>query len=177
MTGNSTKNIVLNGLMIALVFLTTYITRFPGPIPQGYINLGDAAIMVAALMLGRKSGLIAGALGSALADLVAGAFIFVPVTFIVKGLEGYITGVIGDSQSSGPKSAGTRICAVVVGALVMVAGYFLAEAFVLGIFDREFGIGAALYELWANLLQGGVSAIAGYALVTLLSKKAAVDKM
>jgi uncharacterized membrane protein len=91
----STKKIILNGVMIALVFLATIFTRIPGPIPPGYINFGDTVIIVAAILLGKNSGFIAGAFGSALADaIVPGGIIFAPVTFIVKGLEGYLVGRI-----------------------------------------------------------------------------------
>lgn len=174
MANASTKKIVLNGLMIAVVFLTTYFTRFPGPIPPGYINLGDAAILVAALLLGRKTGFIAGAVGSALADLAAGAFLFVPVTFIVKGIEGYVTGLIGDKDAGGLGGQAARVTAVVVGVVIMVAGYFVAEAFLLGAFDSTFGWAAARLELPLNLVQGGASAVTGYALTALLSKKVLV---
>lgn len=174
MVNNSTKKIVLNGLMIAVVFLTTYFTRFPGPIPPGYINLGDVAIMVAALILGKKSGFISGAIGSALADLVAGAFIFVPVTFIVKGIEGYVIGLVGESKLLGVGSKVARVWAVAAGAVVMVLGYFIAEALILGAFDSSFGLTAAILELPPNLVQGGISAVAGYILSSLLAKKAVI---
>ena len=78
----------MNGLMIALVFLTTYFTRIPTMVlPGGYFNLGDAVIILSAAMLGPAGGLAAGAVGSALADIAAGALLFAPITFIVKGLE------------------------------------------------------------------------------------------
>ena len=166
----STKKIVLNGLMIAVVFLTTYFTRFPGPIPPGYINLGDAAIIITALLLGRKSGFIAGAIGSCLADIVAGAFIFAPATLIIKGIEGYLIGRIADFEGGRQPGEPKRITAVIIGAAVMVVGYFAAEAVVLGLFDSTLGLMAAITELPLNLVQGGVSAIIGYAISVFLIK-------
>ncbi len=95
----STKKIVLNGVMVALVFLTTIFTRIPGPVPPGYINFGDTVIIIAAILLGKNSGFIVGAFGPALADAIApGGMIFAPVTFIVKGLEGYLVGKIAESR-------------------------------------------------------------------------------
>ena len=172
----STKKIVLNGLMLALVFLATYFTRIPTPLPGGYFNLGDAVIIITAIILGRTSGLIAGALGSFMADIASGAFLFAPVTLIVKGIEGFVVGTIAHSVKAGEEAAGfrggefKRMFAAVVGAVIMVAGYFLAEAYILGFFDKEFGIAAAVTELVPNLVQGGLSAVLGYALSELLIK-------
>ncbi len=173
---NPTKKLVLKGLMIAVVFLTTYFTRFPGPIPPGYINLGDVAIIAAALMLGKNTGFIAGAFGSALADIAAGAYLFVPVTFIVKGLEGFIIGYLGKKHSDNKGNQNVaRITAIITGVIVMAAGYFAAEAFILGFFDSSFGMAAALLELPMNLVQAGVSAAAGYLLMTMLPKRLVLE--
>lgn len=166
----STKKLVLNGLMIALVFLATFFTRIPTPLPQGYFNLGDAVIIISAILLGRKSGLIAGGIGSLLADVSAGAFIFAPITLVVKGIEGYIIGSIASSEDGKSTGEVRKIAAAVIGALIMVAGYFLAEAFILGLFDEAFGFMAAVAELPANLLQGGLSVVVGYILTTILGK-------
>lgn len=168
---DTTKKIVMNGLMIALVFLATYFSRIPTPLPGGYFNLGDSVIMVAAILLGRNSGLAAGAIGSCLADLAFGSFLFAPITFIVKGIEGYLTGVIArPNPSEKAVSTGKMISAVIVGAIVMVGGYFVSEAFLLGFFDSTFGMAAAVTELVPNLIQGGLGAVAGYLISALLIK-------
>ena len=170
MNSVSTKKLVLNGLMIALVFLTTYFTRIPGPIYPGYINFGDILIMVAAILLGRGTGLASGAIGSAIADIAAGGMIFAPITFVVKGLEGYIAGVIADSAEKNAHGEARRLAAVVISAAVMVAGYFIAEWLLLPFVDKTFGYTAAIAELVPNLVQGGVSAVAAYVLVSLLDR-------
>lgn len=171
MTGVSNKKVVLAGLFIALVFLSTYFTRIPGPIPPGYINFGDAVIMVAAILFGKSYGFFAGSIGSALADIVSpGGFIYAPITFIVKGLEGYITGLIASRQVGMDSKSTIRIVSIVVGAVIMVAGYFLGEMYVLRIFDSQFGYTAAAADLPFNLIQGGVSSVIGYMLVVILDK-------
>jgi uncharacterized membrane protein len=170
MKNSKTKWIVYNGLMIALVFLGTYLTRIPTPLPGGYFNLGDAVIMIAAILLGRTVGFTAGAVGSFLADMVAYGFLpFAPITFVVKGIEGLIVAMIaGKEHKTG--ASGKAILAVAAGAVIMVAGYFFAEAYILSIFNKEFGLTAAFGELVPNLVQGGLSAVVGYALSTLLLK-------
>ena len=166
----STKKIALTGTMIALTFLATYFTRIPTPLPGGYFNLGDAVIIITAVILGRKSGTVAGAVGSALADIAFGGFIFAPVTFVVKGIEGYVAGTLANRGSSAIPGAVRILWASVAGTLLMVAGYFLAEAFILGLFDREFGFAAAVLELVPNTIQGGLSAVLGYITSAVLLK-------
>ncbi len=180
MEHNSVKRLVLNSLFVALVFLATYFTRVPTPLPGGYFNLGDTVIMVAAVFMGPVGGMLAGAAGSALADATAGAFLFVPVTFVVKGIEGLIVGLLATKL----RKKGTSrlpfhfsfILVVAVGAIIMVAGYFFAETFLLGLFDEAFGLTAAVAELLPNSVQGALSALLGYILILLLSK-ANFDKL
>lgn len=167
----STKKIALNGVMIALVFLATYFTHIPTPLPGGYFNLGDAVIMVAAITLGRTSGLISGAIGSCLADIAFGSFLFAPITLVVKGIEGLVVGVIAGMGKQDAKTTTTlRVISVVVGATIMILGYFFAEAFILGLVDKSFGLAAAIPELLPNLIQGSLSAVVGYALSYALLK-------
>lgn len=164
----TTKKIVMNGLMIALVFCVTYFTKIPGPV--GPFNIGDTAIIAAAVLLGRGSGAIAGGIGSALADLAMGYSIFAPITLVVKGVEGYAVGRIAHKSAGTKGRAGLRIAAVAIGAFIMIAGYFFAESFVLSLYSPEFGIAKAIQDTIFNIVQGIVSAIAGYILTTLLDR-------
>jgi len=167
----NTKNIVLNGVMIALTFLATRIISIPGPIAPGVINLGDTVIIITAILLGRRSGMLVGAIGSALADITfPGGFVFAPVTFIVKGIEGYIAGELAARGETKGREQVFRIAAVVAGALVMVFGYFVAEAFILSLFDSTFGLTFAIAELPFNFVQGGISALVAYILSSILIK-------
>jgi ECF transporter S component (folate family) len=165
----STKKLVLNGLMIALVFVVTKFTSFPTFV--GYFNVGDVAIMVTAVLLGRESGFIAGAVGSSLADILSGYAIFAPITFVVKGLEGFIVGSIAYPKTSKTPSEVIRIIAVIAGALMMIGGYFVAEMYVMNLYTSGFGYAAAIKDLVStNLAQGGVSALIGYILTTIIER-------
>ena len=171
------KRIILNGLMIATVLLVTMFTKIPGPL--GYFNVGDAAIIIAAVMLGKKSGFIAGAFGSALADVFLGYAYFAPITFFVKGLEGFVIGYI-IYKAVGSKLINdevVRILAIVAGCIIMIAGYFFAEIYILRIFSTEYGYIKALSELPVNTVQGGVSAFVGYIIATTLSRIKVVKQM
>lgn len=180
MENNSVKRLVLNSLFVALVFLATYFTRVPTPLPGGYFNLGDTVIMLAAVFMGPVGGMLAGAIGSALADVAAGAFLFAPVTLVVKGIEGLVVGLLAAKLRKKDISRSSYnfslILVVAIGAIIMVAGYFLAETFILGLFDETFGLTAAVAELLPNSVQGALSALLGYVLILLLSK-ANFDKL
>ncbi len=175
----STRKLVVNALMVALVFLITFLPflHIPSPIAQGYFNLGDAVIMITAILLGRKSGFIAGAFGSALADLVWGSFIFVPITFIVKGLEGYIVGAIANKSNNDRISVIRRIISLAVGIAIMAFGYFIFEFSVVRLLDKELALVAIITELPGNLIQGAVSAVLAYTFITLINRTNIIYKL
>lgn len=174
----STRKTVLTALMIAIVFLLTFIVHIPSPIPGGYFNIGDAAIMITAVLLGGKSGFVAGAIGSALSDYALGYFPFVPVTFVVKGIEGYIVGAIAKKTGVQLPSTQRRIIAFVAGALIMVAGYFIFEITVVRLLlDKTLAVSAILMELPGNLIQGGISAVIAYVFTVVLDRAGALKKL
>lgn len=126
----------------------TLFIRIPIPGTGGYLNLGDTAVVFCGLFLGGWWGALAGGLGSAGADLLGGFFIFAPITFIAKGLEGYIAGTLGRKS----------LYWIAFAVSTMVVVYFIAEIFLPGM-----GFNAALSELPFNLIQAAVGGIAGVA--------------
>ncbi len=167
----STKKIVLNGLMIALVFLATRLTAIP--VGNGYFNIGDVMIMISAIFLGRNSGLLAGSLGSALSDALSPYAYYAPITLVVKGIEGYIIGSIGFAGNNTKKRNAVRLAALVAGVVVMIGGYFIADMYALGLVGQSYGYAAASMNLPTNLVQGILSLIVGYILSTVLEKSGA----
>lgn len=153
-----TKKLSLYALFIALTCVGTLVVRIPFPLTKGYLNLGDAVLLAAALTLGRTGGLLAGGLGSFLADLLTG-YVYAPVTLVVKGLEGFICGIIFERIPT----TGGRIIAVAVGAVVMATGYFIFEIILVGLYP------AALSYL-ANLGQGAAGAALAYILSLALER-------
>jgi uncharacterized membrane protein len=92
----NSKDISIAGLFIALTFVTTYFSGqfIKSPVPGGYLNIGDAVIFIAAILFGPLIGFLAGSIGSALSDVLLEAYMFAPGTFVIKGLEGFIAGVV-----------------------------------------------------------------------------------
>jgi len=132
----------LSIVFAGLVAVSTMIIRIPVAATGGYINIGDAMIFICALTFGSFIGGLAGGIGSAIADMI-GYPIFAPFTLVIKGLEGFLAGFIKDG-----KSFKKDLLAWGIGALTMVAGYFIAESYVMGL-----GVAAALAEVPGNLFQ------------------------
>ena len=53
------KTMVKTGLFMAIIFVFTYTFKIPVSLTGGYTHLGDAAIFLAVMLLGRKNGTIA----------------------------------------------------------------------------------------------------------------------
>lgn len=140
-----------------LVMVTTILIRIPVP-GGGYFNLGDVVIVFCGLYAGRKSGLIAGGIGSALADLI-GFPLFAPITLVAKALLGFFAGM--------GKTAGVWMRNIwpLIGGLVMVLVYF-AGTWIM----PSFGKAAALADVPANLLQAGFGFVGGRLLFAAYTK-------
>lgn len=162
----NTKTMVRYGILMALTTVMTMVVHIPTFGTSGYLNLGDMVVFFTALMLGKKGGFIVGGLGSALADLLLGYSFYAPITLIVKGLEGYITGSILETKL-GHK---TPLIATTIGGIWMAFGYYFAEIFM-------YGAKAALASVPGNLLQGFVGAITAVALFGALKKTKALNSI
>lgn len=153
--------------LTGLAFLGTLIIRIPIPATTGYFNLGDVFVILAALWLGPLIGFIVGALGPTLADAI-GFPQFIPATFIVKGIMGFSVGLIGGGTKD--LSIKRRYIAVFVGAIILVGGYFVFEAFIYPYIGKSIPLfsvttmGAAIVEIFPNSIQAIIGAIGGLAL-------------
>ena len=96
MKHNQTYHIAIYGLGIAIVFISTMFIQIP--IPLGYANLGNCFVFLFAMFLNEKAGFIIGGVGSALADLLSGWSMWAIPTFFLKGLMGYLVGIIGKKE-------------------------------------------------------------------------------
>ena len=155
------RQVALTAAMTAVTAVVTMITGsfVPFPATGGYLNLGDSMVMLSGLLFGASLGGFAGGVGSALSDILLGYGYFAPLTLLIKGTEGYLVGLIGNSKSISRKVAG-----VVTGAITMLAGYFLVET-------PLKGMGAALGELVAiNSIQVTVGAVVALALAQAVVK-------
>ena len=157
---NTLRTTSINAVFTALVTAATLLIRIPVPATQGYINLGDAVVIAAGLLLGPRT-LIAGGIGSALADWLGGYAHWAPFTLIIKGLEGFLVGLIVTRPWG---NLGIRtLLAAASGGLTVVGGYFIVEV---GLYGFE----AALVAAMANTIQALCGVVAGVATATVLRK-------
>lgn len=143
----STKAIVLTGLGIAVVFVATMFIKIPNAL-DGYFNLGDGFILIFASILDPFLAFLVGGLGSALADVAGGyAYYFIP-TLIIKGLEAIVVSVL--IKKYGKK---VQIPAYILGAVIMVLGYFLTKWYL------KQNMAIALTGIPENIFQSGVGIV------------------
>ncbi len=132
----------LIALMGALIFVLTVLARIPIPATNGYVHLGDAAITFTAYAFGPWVALFAGGMGTAMADML-GYPQWAVFSLVIHGAQGLAIGWLVQKRIN----TLTVLLSVVIGAAIVVAGYFAAGTFLVG-------VGAATLELLPNTLQG-----------------------
>ena len=155
----------------ALTFVATVSITIPMvSLSGGYINFGDTIIFVASAILGPIGGLVSGAIGSMIADLVL-APTYALITLIVKGLEGLLDGLTIQfiKRIAKEKKWSDYVAFVVgfiVGGLEMVLGYYIGGGILLGIMEESMQVGfeVSLLDIPSNFIQFGVSVAVGYAI-------------
>ncbi|MFX1315271.1 MAG: ECF transporter S component [Promethearchaeota archaeon] len=152
------------GIFTALTCVITMVIAFPIPATQGFINIGDAVVMITGLLFGPIIGSISGGVGSALADLFLGYTIYAPATFIIKGLEGLFVGAISNPRKNYTKFNYRDIVGIVIGGITMVIGYFIYEVII-------FGVPSALYEFILNgIIQFGLGGLIAFIFIASARK-------
>ncbi|MGI1690053.1 ECF transporter S component [Thermoanaerobacter uzonensis] len=166
MEQNNVKKIVYGAFMMALVTIGTMVIQIPTPATKGYINVGDSFIFLTSALFGPTMGFVTGGIGSALADLLSGYAYWAPWTFIIKGIEGLIVGLMYKKYIN----EYLRVVSLVIGALWMVLGYYIAGGIM-------YGFKTSLVDVPSNLVQGFASIIIGYILIRLISRLELFNKV
>ena len=146
-------------MLTAFCCMATMVVRIPSP-TGGYLNMGDAVIILSALLLGPWMGAVVGGVGAAAADLLAGYAVYVPGTLVIKALMGIALGMIHRK-----KGAASAVIGAVIAEIIMVGGYYVYTAAFLGV-----GFAGALPEIPGNCMQGIFGVIAGCLLYFALRK-------
>jgi uncharacterized membrane protein len=139
--------LAMTAVMTAIVFVLTRVIQVPTPV-VGYIHLGDVGIFFASFAFGPWVGAVAGGLGTALADLTSPYAQWAIFSLLIHGLQGWVAGWLSGKW----QSVGGLILAAVAGGVIVVVGYLLAGAILIG-------FGAALTEVPLNVVQVAVSAV------------------
>ena len=156
--------LVYCALFAALACVATMIIKVPSF--YGYANIGDTIVLMSAWLLGGIYGGLAAGVGSALADLISGYGYYVPGTFVIKFLMAFAAYLIYKKPSA--KFSGKLIPLLVSGVVaevIMIVGYFLYKAFILGK-----GYVAAIPSIFSNIGQGVTCLIIATVLFYALEK-------
>jgi uncharacterized membrane protein len=139
--------VAVTAVMTAITFVLTRVVQVPTPV-VGYIHLGDVGVFFSAFAFGPWVGAIAGGLGTALADLTSPYAQWAIFSFVIHGAQGWVAGWVS-GRWSGWKGL---LLAVVLGGVLVVAGYLAAGSILVG-------FGAALTEVPLNIVQVAAGAI------------------
>lgn len=145
------------------------------PLPIGYFNLGDIALLVSVWFAGPVWGTVAAALGSALADIISGYVVYAPATLVIKALMALCAYFVAFGLKKMARNfvldAVVQVIAAVCAELVMVGGYLFYEAIILGL-----GAGAFV-SIAGNALQGACGVVGGVTLILTLKRTGIKEKL
>lgn len=158
---------VLTALLCALTCVATMVLVIPSP-SGGYMNLGDAVVLLGACLLGPVYGALAGGVGAALADLLAGFPVYVPATLIIKAGMGLLAGCLYQKLKEKPWAV--AVCGVAAES-IMVVGYWLYDGLLMK------SLAGSAVGIPANLAQAAFGMAAAALLVSALRKSGYVCKL
>ena len=101
--------ISLIAIFAALTCVMTMTIEIPVLATGGYINIGDFIVMFTGLMFGPIIGGLAGGIGSCLADIFLGWPLYALPTLIIKGLEGFVVGIIANPKNEPPNGINASV--------------------------------------------------------------------
>jgi len=164
MNDEKIRKLVLAALFAALCTVMTMVIQVPSPM-QGYVNLGDCAVLLSAWVLGPLYGGAAAGLGSMLADILSGYAHYAPGTLVIKLAMAAAAGLIFRllERRSVPLPVSQAVSGIAAES-IMVAGYFGYASLWLGK-----GLGAAA-SVPGNVIQGAFGLIAAAAVYALLAR-------
>lgn len=158
--------VILAAVLTALICVGTMVIQIPMPLTNGYVNLGDCFIILAAWALGGPWSVAAAGIGSAMADLLTGYAHYAPGTLIIKALMAFIYLLLYKAVSGKKDRAVIGTIVGGIGAeLVMIVGYFFYAWLLLG---KSFE--GASGSIPGNLIQGVFGIVCGVLMVTALDK-------
>lgn len=158
------KFLVTFALMCALICVSTFLIKIPTP-SLGYIHPGDGFVLLSGFLFGPLFGGLCAGIGSALADLFAGYLIYVPATFVIKAVCAVLAGLFVTKIFQKHRIPGV-ILGGITAEIVMVVGYFVYEALLLG---ADVGAEAAIAGIPFNLIQGAFGVIVSSVLYPLIA--------
>lgn len=156
--------LTLMGMLTALTTVAT-IVHVPSPVTKGYINLGDTVVNISAWILGGMYGGAVAGIGSALADIIMGYFVYAPATLVIKFLMAFVGYKVYSICGKKFNSFASRIVSSIISEIIMITGY----AMFAGIFYGS--VRAGLLSIPENIVQGIMGASVSVVLYECIIKR------
>lgn len=172
-------DIVMVGVMAAIVFVLTYFVKIQIPTPTGPVMFKTANIFIllSGLLLGGVRGGLAAGIGSMIYDLLDPAYVTESwVTFIRFFLVAFICGVIAYARKSNGENKVQNIIAAAVGAFSSVALYAIQCVAKLMITGSSFS--AAFFASLPKLSVSAINAVIAlvFAVILVFPLRAALKR-
>ena len=156
------RTLTAAALFAALCTVMTMVVQVPSPM-QGYVNLGDCAVLLSAWVLGPWYGGAAAGLGSMLADLLSYPH-YAPGTLVIKFTMAVAAAYIFEAMRERSGKLAAQLIGGAAAEIIMVLGYFGYASLWLGK-----GLAAAA-SIPGNLVQGVFGIAAGIAVYAVLDR-------
>ena len=160
-----TFDLIITGLLAALVFVSTVFLNLKLPIGNGgLVHLGTAMLFIASILYGPKKGALAGAIGMGLFDMIGGWLLWAPITIVSRGLQGFIVGKIAWSNGRNGNSIAFNLIATIISMPFMIAVYYIGEGILYGNWI------APLASIPGDLIQNALGVIIAIPVCVVLKK-------
>lgn len=163
---NNTKDLVLTGLMIALICLAGSIIKIPSI--GGFVHIGDCMVFLSVIVLGKKRGAIASAAGMFLVDVLGGYYLWAPFTLIIKGCMAYISGSIIEKVNI-KRMTLKYVAAFSVASIFMVIAYFASGIIMASLFTQKTGLLEGIIYSSKDIIGNVIQVVTGMIIAVPLS--------
>jgi len=172
MNVSNTRKLVMCALMTAICFVVTRFISIPVFYTKGYVNLGDLVVLICAYVLGTWYGAAAASIGSLIADASMAFYIYIPATFVIKGLMALVASFFFAKEK---QTKSKHIMYICIGAFlaetIMVLGYFVYEIILYK------SVVVALASVVGNLIQGITCLVPAIMIIIIFSKNYVISSM
>ena len=147
MRKHTVAKMAVSGLFAAVILLATTFLHVHPVVGQGYIHLGDMFVYLAACFLPTPYAMLAAGIGGGLADVLSGHIPWMIPTLIIKAVS------VPAFANKGKLLCKRNVLAVLLGGVICVVGYYLAEVVLYGSWVSPF------LSVPMNLIQSAANGI------------------
>lgn len=152
------------GMMAAIVYVATALIHIPSAFGEGVLHLGDSAVYLAAILLGKKKGALAGGIGMCLFDLLSPYVVWAPFTFVIKAAMAYVAASLAYRKNYEGMNFMNNLFAFTIAGIVMIIGYFFTGWIL-------YDLPNAIASISNNILQVTAGMVIALPLSTVIKKR------